>query len=90
MYSLCVCVCVCVCLGEEVVVMVGVIHLAWWACNAVVKARDTSTEHREHRENEGWRISPAISKQIISPLYWTLPVRLLSPHQYANTDSKYC
>lgn len=79
--------CVCVCIwGREKKVVVGVIYLAWWACNVVVKATDTFTEHGEQGEDEGWRFSPAISKQIISPLHWTLPVRLLSRHQY--TESK--
>lgn len=76
-----VCVCTFVYLGEEKEV-VGVIHLAWWACNVVVKATDTSTEHGE---DEGWRFPPAISKQIISPLYWTLPVCLLCSHQYTHS-----
>lgn len=67
---------VCVFVGGDGVCVGGHKPPAWWACNAVVKATDTFTKHREHRQDEGWHFffaSPGSA----------LLVQLLGPHQNA-------
>lgn len=54
---------------DEKMFVLWVIHLTWWACNAVVKDTDTSIKHIERRQDEGWHFNPTMAEHVISYLH---------------------